>query len=655
MSLTIIGEHPLAKDERGHLKSRIGTLFVFTGTLVTRAGVHGLQRLVYSEHLNAVRLAQGRPPLTPEEEEREWASGVDLIMADDQILIRPDHQQMPLALEADRLLQELEGVSKRMIRFLSVQHREVQQALRVRGEYWRIAPLPQTRGEIAELIGGSRIAIGCSPVYYYSATTGTRHLTLQDFAGLADLDDDALRQHLVEIRRFAGRRNRLGNPEMAFFAAPNPFADPAFRDLDIERGGADDLRAWHRAIVDWLRRTVPPDLWQDSLLNLPWRNRMFQSLTEQWNTSVAVDLLPELNPEFFLMVRWLPGGRIEEGELIFDPVFAELAREPNNPALRCLCDPTVKAFVGHYIREFGSLEYVNIGRIESGIRRRASAGGHRAYIAEVKYRGAPTPVVRILRIQQWGIREHLDEGKDLLQSFVESEEYTDYILDRRLGCWQLGMSLPPQIIPRRFAGTYDGMAHRYHDARIWTTYFERDYVRGVATDKILASRYRDNDFALRFARLLGAAAALDLVVGRLGQEGKTIFDRGDEILVLDDVGMPAGIVVADHAGTFRDYESDLALLAAGYAGPVWSRRNEVADLRAFAEAYLQAFAERLAAVQENYRRQRRAFDTLFQHTRQDKGAIAWRWKLVLARLDWAQPEALAAVIRKACQLDPPVP
>ena len=45
-------------------------------------------------------------------------------------------------------------------------------------------------------------------------------------------------------------------------------------------------------------------------------------------------------------------------------------------------------------------------------------------------------------MQKWGIREHLDEGKRLLDAIIQSEEYTEYILDRRLGCRQLGMNLP---------------------------------------------------------------------------------------------------------------------------------------------------------------------------------------------------------------------
>ena len=69
--------------------------------------------------------------------------------------------------------------------------------------------------------------------------------------------------------------------------------------------------------------------------------------------------------------------------------------------------------------EFGDLEYVNIGRIIGSLSQRPSAAGRRdVYVAEIKQRGTPQPFVRILRMQKWGIREHLDENKDLLRAMV---------------------------------------------------------------------------------------------------------------------------------------------------------------------------------------------------------------------------------------------
>jgi len=44
-----------------------------------------------------------------------------------------------------------------------------------------------------------------------------------------------------------------------------------------------------------------------------------------------------LAPNFFMQVEWLPGGRFEEGEFIFDPIFEEADANPNDPELARLC------------------------------------------------------------------------------------------------------------------------------------------------------------------------------------------------------------------------------------------------------------------------------------------------------------------------------
>ncbi len=61
-------------------------------------------------------------------------------------------------------------------------------------------------------------------------------------------------------------------------------------------------------------------------------------------------------------------------------------------------------------------------------------------------------------MQKWGIREHLDDGKKLLDAIIQSEEYTEYILDRRLGCRQLGMNLPARTAAKRISERYWGRA-----------------------------------------------------------------------------------------------------------------------------------------------------------------------------------------------------
>ena len=93
------------------------------------------------------------------------------------------------------------------------------------------------------------------------------------------------------------------------------------------------------------------------------------------------------------------------------------------------------------------------------------------------------------RLQKWGVWEHLDEGKDPLQAIKESDDYTDYCLDRRLGCRQLGMSLTRRVTMHRLSEIYNGANTRFRGETIRTIYFEREYLPGIATDKLPLEKY----------------------------------------------------------------------------------------------------------------------------------------------------------------------
>ena len=56
---------------------------------------------------------------------------------------------------------------------------------------------------------------------------------------------------------------------------------------------------------------------------------------------------------------------------------------------------------------------------------------------------------------------------------------------------------------------------------------------------------------------------------------------------------------------------------------------------------------RLGRMQAEYRRERRAFDTLFQHGKQGEGTLPWRWAKALARLDRTDVPALMQRLREA--------
>jgi hypothetical protein len=646
----IIGDAPLAVHPSGALKAHIGTYFVGTRTLVTLPGLpHALQQIKYRALLEAERKAAGKP--FPEEEWEEISSSaVDLIMRDRDVMIRPDPAHMPLAFEADEALQAL--VPKHHICFLHAQMPQVRQAIRERGENWRISPEPRYRATVIMFIKHSLVAIGGLPVYYYNVATGVRYLTVERFLSLGTLPDDSLRIHLAEIRDYSQRRNKAYYPEIDFFAADAgrfgkaDFAGKAFEGMD---GAA--LRAAFKELCGAFARAVPEELREDNLDDAAWRNKMFVSLSDDLRGVQSDDMTQGLTPEFFRQVFWLPGGRIERGALVFDSIFTYAKSHPEYEAeLSRLCDRRVQGMLCNCIREFDRIRYINVGGLLPDLRQHPPVGGHRAYLLEVMCEGSDEPVRRILRIQRWGIREHLDEGHDLLWATTAATEYTQYTLNRRLGCWELGMPLPGRLDTDMIYETYDGSQKKYAGTPIWTTYFSRELIHGIASDKIPDEKLRSPAFATALARLLGEVAAPNLVVGRVDVPQMEVkFDSGDEMLILGPDGLPQKLVVSDHAGTFVDVESPMGAFAAGYARPVVSRWARLADPAAFRDAYLGAFEKGLLRLQRMCPSREHVFDALFQYTKKAEGTFEDRWHKALARLERMDVAEFIGAVRGAVE------
>ena len=648
----IIGDHPFAKNAEGKLKSQIGTIFPFSNTMVTLPGIHAMQRMAYLAIINQERVAKNLPPMTRQEESLEWADSVDLIMEEDAILIRPDPDNMDLAFLGDERLQEL--VPKHKIKFLNVFHERVRDAIKRRGENWRIMPLPQSPDEIKRLIGDSSISIGAGAIYYYSKNIGTRFLTCERFAQLGALDDESLRRQLEEIQRFSGRVNPHGQPEIAFFLADRSFSKTDFAPYDFSALNPAQLRETYAALVEKFYAAVRPQFHRDNVDDAEWRGRMCLALLGGENTVAPDEVLLGLSPEFFMQIDWLPGGRIQEGELFIDPIFDDRSEAADDPRLARLRDEKAREFICNFTREYGDLEYVNIGRVNVSLGRGADSVGRRdVYVAQVKQRGVDKEIVKIIRMQKWGVREHLNCGKHLLEAIMESEDYTEYILDRRLACRQLGMNLPAHTTSKRISETYNGGMGRPNDLLIWSPYFERDYICGIASNKFPDYRLAEETFAMRLFHLLGDAAAANMIVGRCNQQRLVIFDDGDEVVVENEQGLPVEIMVSDHTGTFRDFYSDLTSFCEQYAEPVNRRLKHLRRPEQCANLYVEAFVARFDRIQTEYRKRKRAFDTLFKHRRWDEGgSLAYRWRQVLERLHTANPQQLGDLIRQHIHLPP---
>lgn len=644
--MKILGEPIFARDETGRLKSRIGTVFLRTPGLVTQTGIHATQRLAWIKELNHERSQAGLPKLTNDDVDAEMSHSVDLLFDDQFVLIRPDPYAMGLAFEADELLQTF--VSKRKIRFLNTQHERVRSALCARGENWRMSRIPFSAEEINRLIATARVAIGGMPIYFYNPSTGTRFLTLDTFGWLASLPDDLFRSHLREIAKHSAMRNRFGHPEVDIFPPGCAFTRQAFEALNVEGLVIEVLRTAYQKLHDTFRQSVPEALQDEGPDNIEWRNLMCSALISQPNTVVSEEIIPGISPEFYMQIEWLPGARIENGELIFDSVFEEPDTTPETPEFRALCDLRARGVIFNYMRELSNIEFINVGRIGRSLSSRPQDAIRRptVYVVQVKEADSPTAEFNILRFQKWCVYEHLDEGKDLIQSIMEAADYTDYILDRRLGCRQLGMNLPTKVTTGRIRETYSGSNKAYHGTRLWVVYFERQYIRGSVTDKIHTRRYTDPEFNRRLARLLGEAAATNMIVGRAYADKRVMFDDGDEVIVFDDQGQPDHLIVSDHTGTFTEYQYPLHVCASAYANSVNKRASHMLNAVEFAEIFLLAFRKRFEHTQQEYQLRKRAFDNLFKpHPVDPAGSFAFRWLSILHRLAVTDVESLTAILR----------
>lgn len=628
--MKIIGEKIFAKDADGRLISRIGTIFFRTPGLVTVKGSHSMQRFIWLQELAKTH------SMTQAEEDAELADSVDLIFTENHVLIRPDPERMDLAFKADQELQRF--MSKRRIRFLNTNSIKVRAALRERGENWRMSRHPLSLEDFRDLIERSKVSIGEGAIYYYNRISGTRYVTPFCYDEVKKLPPEAYRRQIKEFVEGLSRRNRHGYPEIDLFpTTTSPEIKRAYRMLDVDNLSDEDLRREFEKINQARRMLMPVEFRDECVENIEWRNEMCRTLLRTPNeTSVGdQELVAGIAPEFFRQIEWLPGARIVNGEVVFDEIFTE-ALTTDDPEVRRLCDSRVKALFFNTTRLFGKLAYINIGRIANSLARNPTEGNRRGHVYIMQYRevGTLTPKVLMIRLQKWGVAERLDEGKDLLQAIAETGEYSDYILDRRLMCRQLGMNLPKRIGYGFFCEKYDG-DNQYKGMTLRTMYFVRDYVPGIASDKIPLSRLRNPAWAQKFAFLMGEAAAVDAIVGRRSSVTKELlFDKQYEVVQLGQDDMPTEVRVTDHAGSFCNYEHPIIAYIAQYANFCRHRAKIVAEYPLFVEAYVEGFKRKLTMVKNSYVNRRSAFDNLFQDRPYDtNGSGAYRWACVLKRLE----------------------
>ena len=339
--------------------------------------------------------------------------------------------------------------------------------------------------------------------------------------------------------------------------------------------------------------------------------------------------------EFFLHVEWLPGARIGKGNAQFEEHVSG----------------DVRAIIADMLARHPDMERVNIGRVvETQMLREKMGGKRRVYVAVSKCAADPDERISYLRLKKWGVEEYLQDGITRAESERISSEYRDYILDRIKAVQMLGIPMPSSHVVTCKQRLADGTEEE-------SEFFERPYIKGIATDKIPLAYYGDERFVLRYVSLLGKAAARNLVVGRAHEAtGHVFFDDGDEVLRLSPEGEPEEIVVADMTGSFADCRRPLEEAMSFYKEHARALRKKMREqglpeekVQQAVSSYVQAFREELTRIEEFVREQGEGFCDCFRFREGKEGDICGRWCLAVNRARDCDPERLAAILKAAMQ------
>lgn len=639
----LVGPHPDELAGQNPDLTRPATFFLDHQVLVTEGVTHAMQWERFADRLQTRRRQAGEPELRPEELHRLMGRCVVLYLRGGWLELPLARNDRDLLLEADSLLQR--RFPKHRIRFLGVSDAAFIETIRRRGELWRISPPPMSWRAIQRFIQRCRSALGGDAIYYQNPHTGTRYLTYEGFASLETKPEEQLAAHLVEIAAHLGQMTRQGTPELVLWPeeAHRALAQ-RLRETDWSSLRGPELRKAYAAVRRAFEAATPANLRRDLPENQIWRDRLFEVLghEDQGRTTLFADEV--LGPLFRHQIRWLPGLHFERGECVLDSVL-----NPDRQAeLGDLYNPTAIEVMRNTAREYVDLEFLNIGEIPNRLRPGPVHGRRQVFLLDFKRRSEARSRLLVARFQKYGIREHLAEGDSLVDAILAAQDYTEYILDRRLGCRQLGMPLPEEFIMQQIPEKPPFQVPELGERLIWATYFTRDFLPGTPTPDLDEECLGHPERSLAVARLMGEAGAVNLVVGRVLADKSTEvnFDYGNEIIQFDQNGHPIRLIFCHHEGAFGNFEIPLTELAKGYARPVNDRTDRLPNPRRFAETYLQAFRRRYAAIREEYLTHKEAFQRLFHSLMRDpNGSFGTRWDACLQRLDSTPPEAVTQAIR----------
>ena len=95
----------------------------------------------------------------------------------------------------------------------------------------------------------------------------------------------------------------------------------------------------------------------------------------------------------------------------------------------------------------------------------------------------------------------------VLEDAVERSEYTAIVRDKLLRCPMLVVCSRNQDATTNAQIGLAQKYNQYNGVSLRSAYFVRNYVRGIASDKVPLAKYRNPAWAQKFAFLMGRAAA----------------------------------------------------------------------------------------------------------------------------------------------------
>ncbi len=646
----IVVDNPLLKDQYGEIKYRVGTFFPKgeSGKIFTGPTIHAILKLYYIDVLNRERAASGEEMLGPEETAQMLSGAVDLITDNSVIYIRPNTSDMAMTFRADAYIRKL-GVPRSLIRFIDVRRADARNAVKSRGESWRAQELPKTDEEIREFILGSRITLGTRAVYYFSHATGIKYMTFGCFTEIGRLPAAEVRSCLLELKELSGQKTADGTALIGFFRTSG-FGNYNFELFDFENADEGQVMKQYSALKLSFSHSTEKGFTEDNIDDPLWQAAMFEALLGRESGEKTEELEEEvlgLSREFHSRVAWLPGGTVADGRLLPDEVFGSGDPLPDESAKRLL-DFRVTGMIKNFLNDVPDIEYINMGRVESSLSKRKSRqiimpGSRSVYVAVYKRRSSNEESVRFIRFQKRDTSYFLDMGYGLDEAENAAALYGASVIRRFEACRRLGLNILPTEI-KSIRETYTGANLKYRDSEIGSGYFLRDYAFGYATDKIPPRHYESAEFTRAMGTLLGRAAASSIILGRL-HEGEILFDDGDEVVLLDEKGMPADIVVTDITSAFSDVELPLAEFAGDFALPVTSRAGVVPDIEEFRQCYIREFSRRFTEIRDDFLRRKDEYMAMFSGGDSDTEFYG-QWKDSLKRLEEADVRELVDIMEK---------